>query len=129
MPLAAQRRGIACRLQRIGNRFLLSRQAEMFRAGRDGVFESADALLVSPRHKAAACGRADGSVRVKIGEPHALLREPVNVRRLDVRRAIATHVTVAQVISEDEQNVRPSLRSGAKAKQTYRQQGAEESRG
>ena len=42
---------------------------------------------------------------MRVGEPHALAREPVDVRRFDFRRAVATDIPVAEVVGEDDDDV------------------------
>ena len=49
--------------------------------------------------------RANRLRDMEAGEPRPLAREPVDVRRPDVLRAIATKIAVTEVISEDEDDV------------------------
>jgi hypothetical protein len=49
--------------------------------------------------------RADRGRRMCVGEPPALGGEPVDVRRLHLRRAVAAHVAVAEIVREDEHDV------------------------
>ena len=42
---------------------------------------------------------------VEAGEPRPLSREPVDVRRLDVLRAVSTQIAVAKIIGHDEDDV------------------------
>jgi hypothetical protein len=43
---------------------------------------------------------------MRVSEPHAVAREAVNVRRLYLRRAVASDIVVAEIIREDDDNVR-----------------------
>ena len=63
------------------------------------------APAVSAREQAVARGRADGRRRMSIGEPHALPRQPVNVRRLDLGGTITTDIPVAEVVGHDDDDV------------------------
>ena len=49
---------------------------------------------------------------MRVGEAAALAREPVEVRRLRVLRAVAAEVAVADVVGEDEDDIRPIDRYG-----------------
>jgi hypothetical protein len=44
---------------------------------------------------------------MRVGEAQAFGGEPIDVRRFDARRAIASDIAVAQVIGIDEHDVRP----------------------
>src|SRR5690349_14685768 len=65
-----------------------------------------DALLIPARDETGACWRAIRSVRVEVGELHALARETVDVRRLHVRSAIRAEIAITNVVREDEDDVR-----------------------
>ena len=43
---------------------------------------------------------------MRVGEPHAVAGEPVNVRRLYLRRTVASDIAVAKIIREDDNDVR-----------------------
>ena len=47
---------------------------------------------------------------MRLGEPHPFPRQPVDIRRPDLRRAIAADIAVAQVVGEDDDDVRPPFR-------------------
>ena len=61
---------------------------------------------VAAREECAPSGRAGGRGRVGIGEAATVLRELVENGRLHEFRAVATEVAVADVVSEDENDVR-----------------------
>ena len=63
--------------------------------------------VVLARHERASRRRADRRAGVGLGEPHALGREPVDVRRLDELLPETAEVAVAEVIREDEDDVGP----------------------
>ena len=55
---------------------------------------------------------AHGGGGVRVGEPHAAGGEPVQVRGPDGRCAVAGEVTPAEVVAEDDQEVRLAARPG-----------------
>ena len=55
-------------------------------------------------------GCAGGRRRVSVREPDALACQPVDVRRLQARRAVGGDVAVAQIVGVDEHDVRRVLR-------------------
>ena len=61
----------------------------------------------------AARGAANGSGSVGIGEFHALGGELVEVRRLDDRVAEAGEVAIAEIVTEDDDDVLRLLRLGS----------------
>ena len=76
----------------------------------------------TPRMPAGEQRRAGGRTHradVVLGQLHASLYQPVNVRRAD-RRAVAAHVSPAEVISEDVQDVRPAHRASWSGHSTER---------
>ena len=120
MPFAKRARGVARRLEAIGDGGLAEGEAETVDVGLgdpsavdatrllDLVTESElepDALLPATRHEAGARGGAHGSVGVEIGELHALGGETIDVGGLDVGRAHAAEVAVAEIVGEDENDV------------------------
>src|SRR4029450_8347917 len=50
--------------------------------------------------------RAEGRRRVGTREPDALPREPIEVGRLVIGATVAAQIAVAQIVREDEENVR-----------------------
>ena len=65
--------------------------------------------LMQPRHQAGARGGADGGGRVELCEAQPLARHAVEVRRPDELLAVAAEVAVAQVVGENQDDVRPAL--------------------
>ena len=62
-----------------------------------------------PRHETVARRCANGGRAVCIGEHHAFARELVDVRRRNLRiGVVATHIAIAEVVSEDEKDIRRS---------------------
>ncbi len=48
---------------------------------------------------------------ITVGKSHAVLRDAVDVRRRDVLAAVHADVRIAEVISEEDEDVRAMLRS------------------
>lgn len=63
---------------------------------------------VAPGEQRGSAGRADFGGGVKLGEAHPLGSHAVEVRRADVRVAVATEVPVAEVVGKDDDDVRTS---------------------
>ena len=68
---------------------------------------AAVAILVQPRHHAAAARHADRRRVVVIREPHALARQPVEMRRDDVLVPIAASRPAGLIVGEQEDDVGP----------------------
>ena len=106
MPFADRSGGVALRLQH-----RRQRQATRSDQGRSaGTLEHRAAIRHAKRHLAShqtvARGRADRGGTVRIGEAHPVAREPVEMRRGDLRLGVvAAHIPVTEVVSEDEQDV------------------------
>ncbi len=66
----------------------------------------ADARGVSPGHDRGARRRAHRARGVAVGEAHPLRREAVDVRRLVVPAAVAGDVCPAEIVDEDQDDVR-----------------------
>ena len=61
---------------------------------------------IFPREQGVSRRRAGRRRGVRVGEPQALPRQPVDVRRADPRRPVAADVAVAQVVGIDEDDIR-----------------------
>ena len=61
---------------------------------------------IAAREQSIARRRTDRPGRMRVGEPYAVAGEPVHVRRLDLRRTVASDVAVAKIIREDDNDVR-----------------------
>ena len=59
-----------------------------------------------PGHELPACRRTHGR-DVKVGEPYTLLRQQVDVWRLQDRIPMSGYVTIALVVGDDENHVGP----------------------
>src|SRR5690606_23387424 len=59
---------------------------------------------------------------VGLGETNAFLREPVDVRSGDQLLPVATEVAVAEVVSDDQDDVRLSGRQRDRAEKSYGEQ-------
>ena len=75
-----------------------------------GRCRDARARRVQTGKNAGARGRAQRTGRVGLGELHPPPRQPVNVRRLMIRTAKASHIVSTQVIRQDEDDVGPGGR-------------------
>ena len=117
MPFAEHGCRIASLFQRLGDRdFLdgefrhidhwLERTCVPVKAinATDSVHPGARRVLAG--HQRGTCGLAV-LMMVVIGQPHPLGRQPINVGRFVILGAKARHIGVAQVISEDEDDVGP----------------------
>jgi hypothetical protein len=62
-----------------------------------------------PVSKPGARRRRNRVGRIAVGEPHAVFRQRINVRRRDVLAAIRSDVGVAKVVGEEDEDVRTSL--------------------
>ena len=95
MPFAKVAGPVAVGLQGLGDGGFL-------RANAGPGLEGAVAIGRAPGEHTAARGGADGRCRMEIVEPDALLGERIEVRRLEVRMAVVSHVTPALIIRHDE---------------------------
>ena len=101
MPFAHQSSGIAATLEAIREGGLREWQpARPF-----GIKLMAEARLVAPRQQPRTSGRAIRPADVAAREAHARRRERVEIRRGDFFAAVKTHVGIAHVIADDEQDV------------------------
>ena len=84
------------------------RQADAFRrCGVDRFFEAhLEAHLIAPGDQAGAGWRAIGGIRIALRELESFDRQPVHVRRRVVALTVAAHVRIAEVVREDEHDVR-----------------------
>ncbi len=112
MPLAEDRRSITGFAQVIGEGdFLWLNPVRMRRSFRIGEDDAGDArpLLIPSREQSCASRTADIAARMKIGEPHSLRGEPVQVWCSDPA-AVRADVTIAEVVRHDDDKVRPGRR-------------------
>ena len=112
MPLAEVGGGIAGLLENPGGRRRLRIEpvghvpgAIGLPRGQIGIDLPAGRVLA--RHHRDARGRADGRVDVEIGQPHAFLGQPVDMRRLHLRISETARVGIAHVVDEDEKDIGP----------------------
>ena len=56
--------------------------------------------------------RTNRAGRIEIGQDHALLGEPVDVRRFIDFPAVEADIAPAEIVDEDKKNVRPILSNG-----------------
>ena len=67
----------------------------------------ADEIGVASGKKGGAGGGAHGAVGVEFGEAHPIGHEGVEVRTLEIGRAVAGEVAVAEIIDDNEEDVGP----------------------
>ena len=63
--------------------------------------------------------RARGRSGVTVGEPQSLLRQPVDVRRLDPRRPVAADVAIAEVVGINQDDVGSLGRMASECSDTH----------
>ena len=116
MPFAKQPRRIARALQQLRDRPFLQRQLaldarlpELLRwrvcAARQEV-RDVQSRRAFPRHQRRPRRRANRLRRVGIRKAHAFLREAVEIRRAMILAAVAAQIIHAEVIRENEHNIR-----------------------
>ena len=114
MPLADASGDVARPLEQRGER-----QASLFDqqrvVGPDRAVARPGAPAIAASQQVVAAGRADRRRRVPLGESHPFPRQPVDVRRPDLRRAIAADIAVAEVVGENNDDVGPPFRGRGKA--------------
>ena len=103
-PLAHQSGGVSRFLEQFGDGHILAQEA------RGSVPTDPCVTGVLARHQHAARRRANGESGVCLSETHALGGHPVEVRRLDSLLAVRAEVSVAQVVSQDPDDVRRRFR-------------------
>src|SRR5262245_63418654 len=100
------------------------RQADRFARRRvDGLFEShLKTHLIATSDQSHPRGRAIPLIRVALRKPQAFNRQTVHVRRGVVALAIAAHISIAEVVRQDEDDVRLSVLREAGAAETCERQ-------
>ena len=113
--LAEPARRIAGRLEPVGDRGFLERQAERRVRGsrRPGVELVPESRLVASGHEAGPRRAAVRPADVAAGEPHAAGGDAVDVRRGNLwREALAAQFAVAEIVGQDDEDVRLRGRRG-----------------
>ena len=107
VPLADGDRGVAVFLEHRGDR-LAAGLNQAFRKSKDHTSFQAAPPIVAASEDAVARGRAHRGRAVGIGEFHALFRQPVHVRRVDLAAvaAVGLHIPQPPVVGEDVNDVR-----------------------
>ena len=101
MPLAEHRGAVAIRGKDLGHRRDAVPEERPPRADRRGTVVQ----RIFARHELTACRRAHRR-DVEVGQPDALIVEPVEVRRLEHRIAMARQVAIAVVVGQQDDDVR-----------------------
>ncbi len=104
VPLADQGRVVALGAQQRRQRGM--RWGEPRHVGGQRLFEAdREPILVASGDQRRAGRRADGRVRISLGEAKPVLRDTVDVRGREVRAAVAGQIRVAHVVGQDEEDV------------------------
>ena len=108
VPLSDQRRGIARLLQQGRQGRMARRQADVLRSsGVDRLLQAnRHTVLVSPGGKRRARGRTDRGVGIGLGKPQPLECETIHVRSRVVALPVTADIGVAEIVREDEYDVR-----------------------
>jgi hypothetical protein len=108
VPFADEARAVARLLEQRRKGRMARRQPDVFRRrGVDRLFEAhGKTHLIAPGDQAGACRRAVGGIGIALREPQSLERQPVDVRRGVVALAVAAHVGIAEIVRQDEDDVR-----------------------
>jgi hypothetical protein len=123
MPLADEGRVVAVLPDERGNRRMAWRQPGSGRpSSRQRLLQpDFQPLRVASGDKRTSRRRADGCRGVGAREPDALLREPIEGGGLVIGAAMTAQIAVAQIVREDEEDVRPgTLRRAASRNGTNR---------
>ncbi len=99
MPFAEMAGDITGRLQVARDRVRSIPQAGAALAQR---LDYAGTLLILPGEQRRACGRTNGRIGMKVGQSQTFLGQAIKVRRRRPATAVATQITVAQVIGKYE---------------------------
>lgn len=108
VPFADEGGGVAGGAEVVGHGFFADGEADagrgVFRA--DGIKLETETRLVAPGEKAGARGGAERRGDVAVGETHAAGGERVEVRGGNFFAAVATEFAVAEIVGDDENDVR-----------------------
>ena len=126
VPLADDAGGVASGLQRFGEGDLRGGQATGGDSAQNAVLVMghAGADGVATRHERGATRGTDFGGGIELREAQAFGGHAIQVRRLDGRMAVATEVTVTEVVGQDDDDVR--LRGGVGSEGEGRQQGQQQ---
>jgi hypothetical protein len=104
MPLAEDRRGVAERLENLGDEDLFGVDPEAGPMVERSSY--ANAVRITSRQERSARGGADGLSDVKVREANSLGRHPVKMGSPILRGSERTDIRVPQIIGIDENDVR-----------------------
>ena len=108
MPFADKGAPVAGGAERLGerDRGLIEREdRDVAPSVGTGEFGHADAVGVTSREQRRARGRAHGRGGAEMRELHALLRESIQMRRVDPRSIVA-QIRPTQIVDEDDDEIR-----------------------
>ena len=107
MPFPYAGCGVALRLEQVRNGDLIGVEAPLVPGEKHA--QTTYPFGITTGQKSSPRGGANRSTRIKVGEAHALLGHPVDVRCLDERIAKTTGIRESHVINEDEDDVGSGL--------------------
>ena len=109
VPFANVARRVTAFPEHISHGMLVSREAQTDEPPWSALFALAEPEGVAPRHDGGPTGHADRVGDVSVGELHAILAEAVEVwsRHFGFLATKGLDVSIAQVVGEDEDDVRP----------------------
>ena len=109
VPLPDESRSVAVVLQQLGQR-VARRGKSLFERGPHAAERPLEpyALLVSSGDEGGTSWRAKGS-RIEVRQLYAILREAIDVWRPDIRGSIAADVAVADIVRNNQNDIRPPL--------------------
>src|SRR5262245_25547510 len=108
MPFADEARAVARLLEERGKGWMARRQPDAFRrCGVDRLLEAhLEAHLIASGDQSSARWGAIGGIRIALRELEAFDRQTVHVRRRIVALTVAAHIRIAEIVREDEHDVR-----------------------
>ena len=108
MPFADQRGLVTGLLQERRQGRMLRRQTDLARHTRaQRLFEpDGQPVLVTPGNQRDAGGGADRGIGIGLREAHTLGGDAIDVGRREIAAAVAGDIGIAEVVGENEQNVR-----------------------
>src|SRR5687767_12441563 len=105
MPFADTGCGVTCGLKRLGQRDFVVLNATGG-ARTEHACKSGSYRQPAGQQRRAAW-RTNRSRGVELGEPHPFPRHAVEIRRADDRMSVAAQIAPAQIVREDDDDIRP----------------------
>ena len=114
VPFAEARRRVTLRLEPRRERGFRKRQADRLIEipVADRVHLVAEARLIAARHESSARRRAERRRDVAVREADSVARDGVDMRRRDLRIPLAAEFAVAEVVGDQQDDIRLAARLG-----------------